>query len=358
MERKNTKVTLKEIAEKAGTSIGTVDRAINNRTGISEERKKKILTIADELGYKPNRIASALRKSRSIKIGISYPYVMEDFYTIVNAGIDAAAKELADYGLTIEKIRYETQDPELAYSHLKQIDPRKYDGLIINSPGGRVGTLIDQFSQGGTPVITFNNDAPDTKRLFYVGSNPREAGMMAGELMGMLLGGKGLVTVLGNFSRATPFIERFGGFCEYLQPNFPEIRLFPCSQCNNDPEQATDLVVELLKREREMKGLFCTGYTATIGAIQALKALDRRDVKLVGFDISPKTVDAMEEQWCSALIYQDPYQQGYMAVQLLMKHLLENWLPKTPKLYIENRIVLRSNLYAYEKKPLFTRVYW
>ena len=64
-------VTLKQIAERAATSVGTVDRALNNRGRISPETKKKILTIAEELGYQPNKIASALSRGRSYRILIS-----------------------------------------------------------------------------------------------------------------------------------------------------------------------------------------------------------------------------------------------------------------------------------------------
>lgn len=56
------KVTLKMIADQAGVSIGTVDRALNNRGRILPETKAQIIEIANSLGYQPNRLASALRK--------------------------------------------------------------------------------------------------------------------------------------------------------------------------------------------------------------------------------------------------------------------------------------------------------
>jgi len=67
------KVTIKMIAERAGVSIGTVDRAFNNRGRISEKTKEQILRIAKEMGYQPNKIASALRKKRETKIAVVLP---------------------------------------------------------------------------------------------------------------------------------------------------------------------------------------------------------------------------------------------------------------------------------------------
>ena len=357
MQKESGNVTLRQIAEKANTSMGTVDRAINGRTGISEKRRREILAIAEELGYRPNRFASALRKQQKIHIGISYPTIMHDFYKNVDAGVDEVALAMGGYGVTVEKIRYEIQDPDLVYQHLSNIDVSRFDGLVINSAGSRTDALIDQFIAKGVPVITFNNDAPETKRLFYVGSNPREAGMMGGELMSMLLGGRGNVTVLGNFSRATPFVDRFSGFCEYLLPAFPDIHMYPCSEGNKYSEIASQSLIELLTRIPDINGVFCTGHTATIGAINALKEMNRKDIILIGFDVSDQTISALEENWCNALLFQDPYKQGYMAIQLLAQHLLDGWMPDRQRLYIENRVVLHSNMRSYQEPSMFTKIF-
>ena len=66
------KVTLKQIAELADTSIGTVDRALNGRGRINEVTKQKILQIADELGYRPNKLASNLSRNKQLHLGILY----------------------------------------------------------------------------------------------------------------------------------------------------------------------------------------------------------------------------------------------------------------------------------------------
>lgn len=353
MEQPLKRVTVKQIAERAGTSIGTVDRALNNRTGISQKTRSEILAVAEELGYRPNRFASVLRKNRTTRLGISYPRALPDFYNDVDAGVQAAEAELQDYGIVVEKIRYDTQDAQLAYQCLQQIKANEYDGLAINAAGGRTNELIDNFIDSGTPVITFNNDAPQTKRPFYVGSNTRESGMIGGELLGLLQQGRGSVSALGNFTGTTPFTERFGGFCEYIQLAFPSMQIYPSPGCST-PEAGEEIVTELIGRVPNLGGIFCTGYTPTLGAIAALKKLQRPDIALVGFDVTPKTAQAMEEGWSNALIFQDPYKQGYMAIKLLARYVLEQTLPTHNELCIENRIVLKSNLHSYTNPCAFT----
>lgn len=64
-------VTVKQIAELANVSRGTVDRVLNNRSGVSEATRQKVLKIAKELHYEPNFLAKALvSKKESLKIGV------------------------------------------------------------------------------------------------------------------------------------------------------------------------------------------------------------------------------------------------------------------------------------------------
>lgn len=341
------RVTLKMIAEKAGTSIGTVDRALNNREGIKEDSKLLILKVAEELGYRPNKLASALARKKVVRIGMAYPRHPHEFYRDIDLGIDKAAEELQDYGVIIEKIRYETQNPDVAHERLAQINPAEYDGLAINSAGAANIGQIDHFVHRGLPVITFNTDAAESDRLFYIGDNSRQSGMMGGEILGMLLGGRGSVTVCGNFARTTPFIERFGGFCEFIQPNYPNIHIFPCLECCSDPELAEKSLIDVLIRTPDISGVFCTGYSSTIGAVSALKTLNRRDVRLVGYDVTDRTSEALRDGWCDALLYQDPYRQGHQAAHLLTRHILEGWIPPKPRMYVDTGIVIKSNLDSY-----------
>lgn len=347
MPGQESRVTLKMIAAEAGVSIGTAARALNNRDGVKAETRQAVLDIAGRLGYHPNKIAGALARKKALRIGIAYPIVSQDFYDLIDSGVSDAAYELEDYGVTVEKIRYESQNPEIEYAKLSALDTSGYDGLAINSAGFAIEGLIDQFTSSGLPVITFNTDAASSSRLFYIGSNSRQSGMMGAEILAMLMGYQGKAAVLGDFTRASPFVERFGGFCEFAQNHTPGIQIHPCAQASSYAETMSRSLIEQIKLISDISGVYCTGYTSTIGALDALAALGRDDIRLVGYDVTARTVEAMRNDKIDALIFQDPYQQGYTAVHLLARHLLEGYLPQRQGWYIENRIVLRSNLDAY-----------
>ena len=68
------KAGIKEIAEAAKVSIGTVDRALNGRSGISEATRQRVLEVAQQLLYQPNLAARVLSKGRAdLRIGVCVP---------------------------------------------------------------------------------------------------------------------------------------------------------------------------------------------------------------------------------------------------------------------------------------------
>jgi len=351
MTENNGKVTLKRIAAEAGVSIGTVARAINNKDGINDETRRIILDVAEKLNYRPNKLAGALARKKTLHIAVVFSEMSSDFFSQIASGISAAAYELEDFGVTVEIIRFESKDLEAEDADLNSLDVSKFDGLAIGSAAKVTESLIDRYVSSGLPVITINIDAANSSRLFYVGSNSRQSGMMGAEVITMLMGYTGKVAVLGDFTRATSFTERFGGFCEFSQLNYPNIQIHPCACASRDSGVISQRLTELIEQIPDINGVFCTRNTCTVGALDALSKLGRNDIHIVGYDVTEKTAQAMRAGKISALIYQDPYQQGYKSVTLMARHLLEGYLPKKPYLYIENRIVLKSNLDTYCNIP-------
>src|ERR1700759_4490980 len=95
---------IRDIAKALGTSIGTVDRALHGRSGVSARTKTRVLRMAEQLGYKPNIAARSLKLNRSLRIAAVLPREIAAFFDPLRAGIRAAADEAVGVQLTVDFI--------------------------------------------------------------------------------------------------------------------------------------------------------------------------------------------------------------------------------------------------------------
>jgi len=107
------------------------------------------------------------------------------------AGFLAAAREL---GVQAEVVGPETYDAQAEREELRRIMSKKPAGVLVSAGNAELLTPeINAAVEAGTPVVTIDADAPQSKRLFFVGTNNYEAGQMGGRLLIKLLNGKGTV---------------------------------------------------------------------------------------------------------------------------------------------------------------------
>ena len=126
------------------------------------------------------------------------------------------------------------------------------------------------------------------------------------------------------------------------------MQFYPCAECFAEQTLATQSLTALLRNMPELKGIFCTGYTSTAGAITALKQTNRKDVVLVGFDTSTELLTALRQGWCDVLLYQNPYRQGYATIETLTRYVVDGIKPSESKTLTRTHIVLRQNADQYQ----------
>lgn len=118
---------IKDIAEKAGVSVTTVSRVINNHPYVSEDKRKRVFEAMESLEYTRNIHAVHLSKGFSNMIGVVLPTVNLPYFAELIAGIADAAAESGVH-LSLFQTNYEVQKEIFALSQLKQ---RQVDGLIF-----------------------------------------------------------------------------------------------------------------------------------------------------------------------------------------------------------------------------------
>ncbi|NLJ25303.1 MAG: substrate-binding domain-containing protein [Firmicutes bacterium] len=343
------RVTTKDIAEASGFSRGTVDRALNNRGQIKEETRKLILNKAQELGYEPNRLARTLASQPHFEIVAVFPSEPPSFFDEIQEGMKVAEEEYKDFGVRLSYYRTITHDVPKQVEYLHRI----LDPMVEDQPSGilmapahsfLLDPLIARAAAEGIPVITFNTDAPMSKRLFYVGQNSVVAGRVAADLLGRFVGGSGQIVMLTGFSEVLPLRERLDGFRNQIKEYFPAISLMGPYEYLDNESIAYKMAKKLIHDIPELKGMYITSGIGLKGVAKAAKETDHRHrAKIVGFDLDDEVRQMLKDDVVQATICQEPFDQGYFAVKLMFRYLTEGFAPDSQELYTQSSIILRGN---------------
>jgi LacI family transcriptional regulator len=337
---------IKDIARTLGISIGTVDRALHDRSGVSPKTKARVLQMAERLGYKPNFAAQALKLNRRMRVAVVLPREIACFFDPVRAGIRTAAA--AAVGLHVEVDFYEYPrlghgDGELLEAALK----KKYDGIIF-TPGNprKLDHLIRQHTRQGTAMLCVASDAPSSERVASVSVDAYTSGSLAAELLAHKLPQKAYVATITGELTTLDHAEKLRGYAANLAMLAPHLSLLPAIQSHEKPKEAYRQITALLKSTVQPSGL----YISTANSISVLQALDEQDllgkIQVITTDLFLELVPLIEAGKILASLYQRPFTQGKIAFETLLRYLLE---PKKPSSVstLAPHIIFRSNL------PLF-----
>ena len=152
MVRKNSTVTLKDIAQELGLSVKAVSTGLNGTGRLSPETRKKIQEAARRMGYTPNVAARSLVTHRSSFIGVLVPYLNSSFFGNIIAGIEEVAGE-HDFTLLLDSLDCDENRQRRVLSRLMQ---RNVDGIILYPQRHQLG-LAESLKAIGVPVIQVMN---------------------------------------------------------------------------------------------------------------------------------------------------------------------------------------------------------
>ncbi len=156
------KVTFKEISEICGVSLGTVDRAINNRPGIHPETRARILEVAKQLGYRPHLLARSLATGSTMTIGVVVPNLTNSFFSELAEVIQKGARR-AGYYVYLMLSEYDSVEEMESLERLRSLN---VDGIIMTSVNR--GRSFDAYLTSlATPVVSVSNRI--SKRRAWVG---------------------------------------------------------------------------------------------------------------------------------------------------------------------------------------------
>ena len=244
----------------------------------------------------------------------------DPFYLTMHCGAIQAAKTY-NVSLTWQGSTSVDYQPEV--SILNAVELKKPQGIILApfSPTAFIAP-VKSLMAGGTPVVTVDGSLSQQVELENVRTNNFPAGELAADMLGQALGGKGTVGVI-TFEPGVPVeAARVNGFRAEMAKKYPHITVLATQYGGADAGKSATITSGLIASHPSLAGIYATDTNDAEGAASAVRAAgDLGTIKVVAYDAAPEEVQALKSGLFSALIAQEPYQEGYRAVQVLAQYL-------------------------------------
>jgi LacI family transcriptional regulator len=323
-DKKSNIITIKEIAEKAKVSPGTVDRVIHQRGQVSKENVEKVNKIVKQLGYTPNIYARNLALNKQFVFAVLLPAGEDtEYWGEPLKGIEKREEELSSLGVKVKKYLFHIYDPSSFKKQCKAILASSCDGVIlVPALQDESMNFIQECKLRNLPFIFVDSNIPDSSPLCFIGQDSYSAGYMAGRLMGY--GSKSKKYVIFNFSSSKSghihISERIRGFKSFFKEHDESAEIIEYSEINSDRFK------DFLKNEMLHLGTYHGIFFPNSRAYRISDILDNIDKaekpRVIGFDLTEKNIDFLQKGYIDFLINQNPQKQGYMALNALYKHLV------------------------------------
>ena len=345
-------VRIKDIAEKAEVSKGTVDRVLHNRGRVSEEARERVLRIIEEMNYEPNLIARTLKTNRVYNIAAIIPDPLIDpYWEAPKSGIEKAEKELRHYGISVYTYIFNPYNVDSFLKKANEATQMSPDGILLAPVFYReVLPFFDQWSTKKIPYVLFNTQIPDAAPLSYIGQDSYQSGFLVAKLLTFGLPDPCTLLVAHineDIPNSAHLIKKEEGFRSFftekgLQDKYRVIRL---ETGNPDSSLFTEQFNRIRQQYPNLKAIFVTNSKAYEVAFY-LEKQHITDIKLIGYDLLPKNLYYLETGIINFLINQNPKGQGYWGIQQLTDYLVFK-KEIQPIKYLPLDIITQENLSYY-----------
>jgi ribose transport system substrate-binding protein len=227
------------------------------------------------------------------------------YWQTANDGLQKAATE---YGVTAEMDGPSTFDPQAEVQAFRAAVAKKPAGILVSVADANLMTPeIDSAVSSGIPVITIDSDAPDSHRLYFIGTNNLQAGRIGGARVARQLNGRGNV-VFFSMPGQPNLDERLKGY-EDAFSKFPAINVVEIFDMKGNSGSAMDKAEEYLARtgKNKIDALVCLEASAGKDVAEAMRRSHVTGRTLVAMDVDPATLNLVKEGIIDATLSQKPY---------------------------------------------------
>lgn len=320
-------VKVKDIAEMAGVSAGTVDRVLHKRGNVSAKSREAVERVLAEVGYKYNIHTSAISYRKKIRFVITIPETEEgEYWGAIRNGLNHALEEFSDIETECRFLLYDQFNVDSCSSAFAQVQECQPDAVIIGP------TYIDEtinlcsyLDNAGIPYIFIDSNIEGTFPLATFSCNQTACGELAAKLISMSLDPDSSIAIFSaertGRRLAHNSIERRKGFESFMKANGLLGRLKKANYSISNSEENRKHMLKFLQSNPDIKGIAVLNSRGYIIA-DLLKECGRNDISVLSFDLTDRNTRCLRDGNISVLLCQRPEQQGFNAIKTMINHLL------------------------------------
>jgi len=238
---------------------------------------------------------------------------------------------------------------------VRDLITRGVAGIAVapNNPDS-ISNVITAALAKKIPVVTFDSDAPTSKRIAFIGTDNKGAGASAGEAFAKAMPKGGTYAVLTGGLSAQNLNDRIDGFKSKLGANYKEVSGSPFS-CDDDSNRAVQVIQDILAKNPKINGIFYSGGWPMFAPEAYTRALRKRAAEIksgkfviVSFDTLPNQLKLLQEGYATTLVGQRPLAMGIDSIDQLNTLSGGGTVPKVTDTGTD--VVTKANVAAFMSK--------
>lgn len=351
------KIRIKDIAERAGVSVGTVDRVLHGRPNVSKPAREKVEAALKEMNYQPNMYASALAYNKSYVFAVIMPqHESEAYWEEIEQGVKKAEEMRRDFHINVEIFYYERFNTDSfveSYTRCMQAQPQGV--VIVPSEIEATRTFTDQLHEKQIPFVLLDSYMPDLKPLSFFGQDSFCSGYFAAKILMLIASGEKEIMLLklmkDGHVTSKQQVNREVGFRHYMNDHFPSINIIEMNLPFKGTRQEYDqLLGHYFDSHPNTHHCITLNSKAHIVGEYLLRN-NKREVQIMGYDMVAKNAECLRQGSISFLIAQHGYQQGYSCIDTLFKAIVLRHKVE-PVNYMPIELLSKENVDFYRRTQL------
>lgn len=348
------RIRIKDIAEQAGVSVGTVDRVLHGRKNISPASLQKVQQVLQQLHYEPNHYASALASNRTYDIAAILPmHEVDSYWARVEKGLSEGVRRYSDFRINFRIFRYDPFSNDSFEAQFRLLLAAKPFAVIIGPlfSYAIMKRNIDQLTARAIPYALIDSNWPEFQPVTFYGQDSLRSGEFAARILSMAAAGAeqiALFRLMGEGRVASrQQLNREKGFRRYMEEHSPQTDIVALNLYVYDRKGVQESLRQFFTKHPTLShGLSFNSSIHYIARFLRQEMPERPHVTLLGYDAVDANVQCIRDGSVDFLIAQHPQKQGLNCMRSMVNACVLR-MPQKQIHYMAIELLTRENIDFY-----------